>query len=400
MRTQPVEHVNRRVHTWLEEHVDDMTADLTEMVSRESPSTDDDLKRDFVTWLVTWLCERIAGVSEPIVQPTEENAYTVVVRVGETATPSETVVALCHYDTVWEGGTIDQRPARVFDGRMTGPGVFDMKSGIVQLVWAIRAAQQLDIPLPPLVLLFNGDEEIGSNGSRLAIEATCDGAMAALVFEPSRHGDLKTARKGTGFFDIVLTGIPGHPGLDPDKGANAIRAAAECVTFLYSLEDREAGTQISVGVLQGGTRRNVIAETAVLEVDVRISRNSEAARLEGALRNWTPADKRVTVSVESDWSRPVMERTAGTAALFERARALGAELGLELAETAVGGASDGNFAAALGVPVLDGLGAIGDGAHATDEWISVRDMPVRASLAAALIASLRRPLDAADGRCG
>lgn len=398
MNTQPVEHVNLTVHAWLEEHIGDMTADLIELVSRESPSTDGELKREFVAWLVPWLRERIDGVSEPIVLPTEENAYTVVLRVGDTAPQAKTVVALSHYDTVFDGGTILDRPARVANGRITGPGVFDMKSGIVQLLWAIRAAQQFEVELPPLVLLFNGDEEIGSEGSRLAIEATCDGAMAALVFEPSRDGDLKTARKGTGFFDVTLTGIPGHPGLDPDRGANAIRAAAECVSFIYSLEDRKAGTQVSIGVIRGGTRRNIIAESAYFEVDVRISRSSEAKRMESALRGWVPSDPRVTVRVDSDWSRPVMERSAGTIALFERARTLGSEIGLELAETSVGGASDGNFAAALGVPVLDGLGAIGDGAHATDEWVSVRDLPARASLAAALIASLREPLDIAGAR--
>lgn len=389
MSAKCVTQVGGEVRMWLDRHIDAMATDVEELVSRESPSTDAVLKSEFVEWLLPWLRERVTGLSEPWIAPTDANGHTTVVRVGEPGATSETVTALLHFDTVWERGTIDSRPFRLASGRMTGPGVFDMKAGIVQLVWAIRAAQQCGLPLPPLTLLFSGDEEIGSAGSRPIIESVCVGTGAVLVFEPSYHGDLKTSRKGTGSFDATFTGIPAHPGLDPGKGASAIQAAAECVNFFYSLEDRSMGTQVSVGVLHGGTRRNVVAEYARMEVDIRVARQSEADRLDSALRHWNPSDPRVSVRFTGGWSRPVMERTVGTVALFERAKAIGAELGIELHEVSVGGASDGNFAAALGVPVLDGLGAVGDGAHATNEWASLADMPVRAGVVAHLLADLR-----------
>lgn len=390
MNSTPVGDASGPIRRWLEGHLDDMTADLAELVSRESPSSDAALKRDFVAWLLPWIAERVADTQGPLVEPTDANGHTAVIRVGESAAAADTVVALSHFDTVWERGTIDHRPVTCRDGRMTGPGVFDMKAGIVHLIWAIRAAQHCGLPLPPLLLLFSGDEEIGSNGSRPIIEEVCRGALAALVFEPSYHGALKTSRKGTGSFDVEFTGIPAHPGLDPGKGASAIQAAAECINFFYSLQDRDRGTQVSVGVVRGGTRRNVVAASALLEVDIRVAQQSEAERLDQALRDWAPSDERVSVRSTGGWSRPVMERTAGTVSLFERAKAIGIDLGIDLTEISVGGASDGNFAAALGVPVLDGLGAVGDGAHATTEWVSLADMPVRASLAALLMADIRR----------
>lgn len=395
MNSQSVVEAGPAVRDYLARHVDEMSADLIDMASRESPSTDADLKREFITWLLSWIKERVTNVSMPVVEPTDDNGHTAVIRVDPRTGPTDSrypVVALLHYDTVWERGTIDERPVRHADGRITGPGVFDMKAGIVQLVWAIRAAQQCALPLPTLTLLFSGDEEIGSEGSRPIIESVCVGAGAALVFEPSFHGDLKTSRKGTGSFDAAFTGIPAHPGLDPGKGASAVRAAAECINFLYSLEDRAMGTQVSVGVVRGGTRRNVVAEFARLEVDFRVARKSEAERIDRAMRGWAPSDARVSVRFSGAWSRPVMERTVGTVALFERAQAIGAGLGIDLSEVSVGGASDGNFAAALGVPVLDGLGAVGDGAHAISEWISVADMPARASVAAYLMSDLHQRL--------
>lgn len=388
MADKSVGDLRREIRAWLEDHVDEMCSDLKELVTRESPSTDDTLKRDFVRWLLPWVNERVTGASAPLVKPTPDNGTTTVIEIGPAAERSQTVVALAHFDTVFDRGTIARRPALSADGRMTGPGVFDMKAGIVQLVWAIRAAQQVGVALPPLTIVFNGDEEIGSFGSRPVIESYCDSALAALVPEASRDGQLKTARKGTGSLNLTFTGIPGHPGLDPERGANAVRAAAECVTFLYSLEDQQAGTQVSVGVLRGGTRRNVIAGSAAMEVDIRVARAAEAQRFDEAVSAWAPSDPRVTVGIACDWSRPVMERRDGTVALFEAARVIAADIGVDLAETSVGGASDGNFAAALGIPVLDGLGAVGDGAHAVDEWVSIAEIPVRAALVTALLTDL------------
>jgi glutamate carboxypeptidase len=235
--------------------------------------------------------------------------------------------------------------------------------------------------------VLNGDEELGSPASRPVVEEACRGAAAVLVFEASAGGAVKTARKGVGLFDLTLTGVEAHAGLDPAAGASAVVALAEFTLAATGLTDPAAGTTVNVGVVRGGTRRNVTAGSAAAGVDVRVAGTAEADRVERALRAWAPADPRVTARLEGGWNRPVMERTPAVAALYERARAVAAELGLELAETAVGGASDGNFAAALGLPVLDGLGAVGAGAHARDEHATVSGLLERAALAAGVLAS-------------
>jgi glutamate carboxypeptidase len=265
--------------------------------------------------------------------------------------------------------------------------VFDMKAGLVQAVWAVRALAELGLPRPALRLVLNGDEEIGSLSSRPVIEAACRDATEVLVFEASAGGAVKTARKGVGIFDITLTGVEAHAGLDPTAGASAITALAALVDHVHGLTDLETGTTANVGLVRGGTGRNVTAGQAAAGIDVRVADAAESDRVERALRGWRPADPRVQVRVDGGWNRPAMARSAGTAALYERARALAAGLGFDLREVSVGGASDGNFAAALGRPVLDGLGAVGDGAHARREHATVSGMVERATLTAALLTS-------------
>jgi glutamate carboxypeptidase len=375
----------RTLHGWVSAHRDDMLHDLNRYVSLETPSDDKPSLSAGLSWLDQWLRERLG---EPAaVRDTDGGQYGDI-RVYDYPGTGRPVLLLCHYDTVWPLGTSAGWPFRIDGDRATGPGVFDMKAGLVQAVWAMRALDAAGLPHPPIRLLLNGDEEIGSPASRPAIEAAAEGVHAALVFEASADGALKTARKGVGLFHITATGVEAHAGLDPDKGASAIDELARAVLTLHGLADPAAGTTVNVGVITGGTRSNVIAGHAEADLDIRVSNAAEAARIDAALASLGAHDPRATISVDGEWNRPVMERTPAVASLFELARDLAADLGIALRECSVGGASDGNFVAALGVPVLDGFGAVGDGAHARHEHISVNGMLERTALAAAVLHAL------------
>jgi len=301
------------------------------------------------------------------------------------------ILILGHMDTVWELGTLVRMPFRVRNGRAYGPGVFDMKSGIVIALFAIHSLLKLGIPLKRnLVLLVNADEEIGSPSSRPLTEREARRSDYVLVVEPphGQKGALKTARKGVGEFEIRVQGRAAHAGIEPEKGVSAITEIARQLIHIHSLADPHKGLTLSVDLLRGGTRSNVIPAEAVATVDVRTVRVKDQARIEKTLRALRPFDRRTKLTVSGGFNRPPMERTAKTATLFARARQLAKPLGIDLKETLVGGGSDGNFTAALGVPTLDGLGAVGDGAHAAYEHIVIREMPRRAALVAHLIASL------------
>lgn len=305
---------------------------------------------------------------------------------GSAAAP---VLLLAHFDTVWPIGTLDGMPFAVDGDRITGPGVFDMKAGLVQALWAVRIARDAGLDLPPLRLLLSGDEEIGSPVSRPVIEAASDGVRAGLVFEAAGPGGaVKTARKGVGMFRVDVDGAEAHAGLDPEAGASAVDELARVVLALHDARDLAAGTSVNVGVVGGGTRSNVTAGHAWAEIDVRVSDAAESARIEKVLAGLRPHHPAATLRVSGEWNRPVMERTPGTAALYERARTVAATLGFDLAEVAVGGASDANFLSARGVGVLDGLGALGDGAHARHEHALVSGMVRQTALTAALLHAL------------
>ncbi|MFD4255244.1 M20/M25/M40 family metallo-hydrolase [Amycolatopsis thermoflava] len=376
----------RALHEWVRAHREEMVDDLGRYTGLETPSTDRLLLEAGLSWLDGWLRARLGEPeSVGVTEGGEFGDVRVYDYAGSDATP---VLLLCHYDTVWPQGTLDGWPFTVDGDIATGPGVFDMKAGLVQAVWALRALEAAGLPRPPVRLVLNGDEEIGSPVSRPVIEKSAAGVQAALVFEAAADGAVKTARKGVGIYRVSATGVEAHAGLDPGKGASAVDEIARVVLALHGLTDLAAGTTVNVGVVGGGSRGNVIAGSAWGEVDVRVSSAAEAARIEEALAGLTAADPRATVTVEGGWNRPVMERSAGIAALFSRARDLAAEMGVTLRECAVGGASDGNFVAALGVPVLDGFGATGDGAHARHEHVSVSGMVERSALAAAVLTSL------------
>jgi glutamate carboxypeptidase len=303
---------------------------------------------------------------------------------------ARTGLVLCHFDTVWPLGSLDRFPFRLQDGRAYGPGAFDMKASIVMVEFALRAIAALGLRLPrPLVILLTSDEEIGSPGSRPWIEECARQAEYALVIEPpATNGALKTARKGVGRFMLEIEGKAAHAGTQPGEGVSATHELAHQILNLQRLNDPERGTTVNVGVVRGGTRRNVVAARAEAEIDVRVWTMKEARRFERAIQDLKPFHEGAVLRVQGGFARPPMERTASIAGLFSQARQIGHSLGLDLQEGATGGGSDANLTAALGLPTLDGLGAIGDGAHADHEHIRVAPWPIRTALLAALLLKL------------
>ena len=366
--------------------------DVVELIDLETPSDDVALLDDGLASIRSWLERTIGPAAEEKVVRTEGAAAHLLLEYPAPAAtePSGTrwVAALCHYDTVWPEGTIAERPAAVAGDRITGPGAFDMKAGLVQFAHALATVDELGLPRPGVRLVLNGDEEIGSLTSRELIESVAAECEAVLVFEASGGAAVKTARKGVGMFDVEVTGVEVHAGLNPTEGASAVDEMAHIVLALHAASDLDAGTSVNVGVVSGGTRRNVKAGYVRALVDVRVSSLAEAERIDRVLAALTPVNPLAAISIEGGWNRPVMERTAATAALFEIAHVAAADLGFELREVSVGGASDGNFASALGKGVLDGLGAVGDGAHARHEWVSIDGMVERTALAAAVLTRL------------
>lgn len=370
------------VRAALEPRLDDMIALLGELVSIESPTDD----RAGLDRMAARLEELFRPLGEIERVPQEANGDHFVVRVpGRTDEPP--ALALCHYDTVWPAGSLADNPFRIEDGIARGPGVFDMKGGIVCLLYALRALEGR--PRRPLWVLCNSDEETGSKSSRALIERLARSCAHALVFEsPLAAGALKTARKGAGRYVLTVEGRAAHAGVEPEKGISAVQEAAHQVLAIHALTAPQQGTTLNVGVLRAGTRANVVAARAELEVDVRVARADEAARIDATLRSLSPVLPGAVLRVEGGLHRPPMERIPATAALFERARAIAAGMGVELGEGTTGGGSDGNFTAALGLGTLDGLGPEGAGAHAAHEQVLVESLPRRAALTAGLLAEL------------
>jgi glutamate carboxypeptidase len=276
------------------------------------------------------------------------------------------------------------------DGRLHGPGVFDMKSGIALGMLAVRAVQTATADgSPRVVMLWTTDEEIGSETSREAIESEARRSAAVLVLEPSLPGGaLKTSRKGCGTFEIVARGVAAHAGVAPEQGASAIHELAHQIGWLRRLPQQLPGISVNVGTITGGSRSNVVAEEARAALDVRATTRNEMNEVDGIVRRLEVQDPRVRLDVTGGFDRPPLERSDAVISLFERARAIAAEIGLHLTEGSTGGGSDGNFTAAIGVPTLDGLGAIGDAAHALHEHVIVDALPDRAALIAGLIQSI------------
>ena len=298
------------------------------------------------------------------------------------------ILLLGHYDTVYPLGTLATMPCRMVGDKLTGPGVLDMKSGIALMLYSIAALKDWHGELPrPVTVLLVSDEEVGSDSSRVITEALARKVGAVLVLEPSYglEGAVKTARKGVGDYQIKVTGKAAHAGLDFEKGANAIEELARQIEKISGFRDLKKGITVSAGLISGGTRVNVVPAEAIATIDVRIARMKDAAGIEKKMRNLRAFNRRCKVEVKGGVNRPPLERTSGVAALHAKAVAIARDLGWKLGEAAVGGGSDGNFTAGLGIPTLDGLGGVGEGAHASHEHILISELPRRAALVAGLI---------------
>lgn len=368
---------------WAEAHLEETIALLRELVECESPSDEPAAIGRFNELLIA----RAAGIGEVTAFAGGHLGCRFHLPGGA---KDGQILALGHSDTVWPLGTLARMPFRREQGRLWGPGVLDMKGGIAFLLMAARALRELDIPVRRRVLLqLNADEEVGSVGSRPLTEAAAKESVAVLVLEPGTglSGKLKTARKGVGDYAVTARGRAAHAGIDFATGASAIVELARQIDRIAGFTNLDRGVTVNPGVIHGGTRTNVVAEEARVEVDVRVARLRDAGPLDRKFRALRPVDKRCSIAVEGGLNRPPMERTRGNRRLFERARSIAAaELGIELEESATGGGSDGNFTSALGVPTLDGLGTVGEGAHAASESILVERIADRVALLALLLA--------------
>ena len=301
------------------------------------------------------------------------------------------ILALGHSDTVWPLGTLASMPFREKQGRLWGPGVLDMKAGIAFFLYAMRILRDLDVPVPGKVLLqINSDEEVGSDSSRALTEKNAKRSRAVLVLEPGTglEGKLKTARKGVGGYTVTVRGKASHSGLDFTGGASAILELSRQIQRIAAFTNLRRGITVNPGIVAGGTRVNVVAAEARAEVDLRVLRQKHAATLDHRFHGLRPVDKRCSIEVAGGLNRPPLERSPAIVQLFRKARKLAREMGVELEESLSGGGSDGNFTAALGVPTLDGLGAVGEGAHALHESILVDRIADRTALLAKLVAAL------------
>lgn len=363
-----------------------MVASLREMVERESPTHDKRACDQLCAHLASEF--RCLGGEVKLHRQRDAGHHLQVDFAG--AEGRAPLLLLGHYDTVYDLGTLQAMPWSERQGRLYGPGVFDMKAGIVQMMFALWALRESIGGLPrPVKVLLVSDEEAGSGGSRAITEKLAKLCAAVLVCEPSGpRGALKTARKGVGAFTLKVKGRAAHSGLDFEKGQSAILELAQQVLAISRMNDPKRGITLNVGIVQGGTRVNVVAGEAAAELDLRFAHKDHGAEMLRRVRQLRPVNPRCKLAIEGGINRPPLERTQPVAALFRLARKLGRELGFTLREIAVGGGSDGNFTAGIGVPTLDGLGAVGDGAHAAHEHVIAAELPRRAALLARLIRAI------------
>ncbi len=365
-------------------HLDWLLEFIEALVAIESPSDDPAA----VNRCGTELASRLAAIGGTVTRvPSTTAGDHLRVSFGQ---GSRQILLLGHFDTVWPIGQLTTMPLKRENGRLYGPGIFDMKAGIGLATLATRAVlAEGGLDQCQVVMLWTADEEIGSTTSRALIEAEAKRSVAALVFEPSLPGGgLKTSRKGVGQFEMRVRGVSAHAGLDPGKGISAVRELARQIIAIDDLQDPASGVTVSVGVIEGGTRANVIPAEARAIIDARAVTRADADRVERVMKALRPQIAGAQVSVTGGFDRPPLERTAGVAGLFEAAQAVARELGLSLEEGSAGGGSDGNFTAALGVPTLDGFGAVGDGAHALHEHVELDALAPRAAVIAGLLARL------------
>jgi glutamate carboxypeptidase len=376
MRTAPAELLDwcRARQGWLREA-------LESLVKLESPSTD----KAAVDRCGDELSRRLESIGATVQRLRQATRGDHVRADFDGAEPR--ILLLGHFDTVWPVGQLERQPLREAEGRLYGPGIFDMKAGIAVAMLAMRAVRELDgAATRRVTMLWTTDEEVGSETSRAAIEAVARECSAVLVLEPSLPGGAaKTSRKGCGEFELTVHGVSAHAGLDPGKGASAIHELAHQIVAISALQDPARGVTLNVGRISGGSRTNVVADIARASIDVRVLTMEDAAALEERLRALRPVLNGTRVEVQGGVDRPPLERSAGVIRLYEEAREVAGELGQDLPEGAAGGGSDGNFTAAIGVNTLDGLGPRGDGAHALHEHVELDDLAWRAAFLARLL---------------
>jgi glutamate carboxypeptidase len=367
---------------WAQARQAEMTRLLAEIVDIESPSDDPAGVRALATRLAQPL--EAVGLDVELVPVMGAGP---ILR-ARTPGARRAVMLLGHLDTVWPRGTTAQRPARLEGGLLRGPGVYDMKGGLVVVVFALQALRALGHRVP-VTVFFTPLEEVDCGPYREVMEAEMKGSAAVLDFEPAWPGGaVKTERKGSGSYVLTAHGVASHAGADLSRGANAILELARLCLQVSTLTDPERGLSANVGVIRGGLRPNVVPDLAAAEIDVRFRRWSDGEALERTLRALAPVDPRVRLTLEGGLHYPPLERTPAVLRVYEAARAVAREMGDDLAEVSTGGASEASFAGALGLPTLDGLGPDGDGAHSLDEHVILDSLPRRAALTAGLLRKL------------
>ncbi len=374
-----------QIRDWLASRKSDMVGDLKELVLMESPTHD----KAACDKLCAVLAEKFRQLGGRVKLHRHKKAGDHLQVEFAGAKGRKPILLLGHYDTVYETGTLATMPWRESKGLVYGPGAFDMKGGIVQLMFAMRALQAAG-PLPrPVTVLLVSDEEEGSETSRPITEKLASRCEAVLVCEPAgRGGALKTARKGVGNFTIRVSGVASHAGLDFEKGQNAILELSHQIQAVAAMTNLERGVTLNPGIIRGGTRTNVVPSEAEAEFDLRVASKLDGDLMMRKVRALRAVNKKCKLQVEGGINRPPLERSPAVVALFHRAQKVAKELGFSVNEIAVGGGSDGNFTAGMGIPTLDGLGAVGDGAHSPRESVVAAEMPRRAALLAGLIATL------------
>ena len=368
---------------YAESHADEILGTLRHMVELESFTAD----KASTDVLGGFIKERLEELGAQVrLAPQEEVGDHLVADLGEGVGQ---VLLLCHMDTVWPTGTIQQRPFRMDAGLAYGPGILDMKAGIAIALHALETLKFHNVPPQQRVrIIVNSDEEVGSTTSRQLIEDEARNSAQVYCLEPGagREGALKTGRKGVGMFQVKVTGRAAHAGNEPEKGISAVEEMAHQILRLHSLANLAVGTTVNVGVVQGGAVRNQVAAFAEAMVDLRVTNMQEAERVESEILSSTPVLPGASVEVTGGLNRPPMERTESTVLLVDSVRRLADPLGIVISEAQVGGGSDAQFAAAVGVPVLDGLGGVGEGPHADHEYIVVAELPRRVALLASILA--------------
>ncbi len=367
---------------YFQSQLPNILSDLEAIVRLEAPSYD----LGGLAKVADWISEKFGPFGNITRQETKNGPMLNLKFAGS----GQRVLVLCHFDTVHPVGAFDT-PWKIENDCAYGPGLYDMKGNIVQLLWAMRANDEMGLGLPNLELLFTPDEETGSYASREAIEEAAGRNQVVLVLEaPMGNGDLKVARKGVGQYKLSAHGKAAHQGVEPEKGINAIVELAQQIPKIVALQNLELGTTLGPNVIHGGTTSNVVADKATVDIDLRAWTKAESDRIDAAIHALQPVLEGASLEVEGGLNRPAMEPTEASMKLFEMAQRIGAEVGLQLGPGRVGGGSDGNLTAALGVPTLDGLGLFGAAAHQLSENVYIPQIPNRIALISGILAELSR----------